>query len=79
MTNRQFESMARWNPSGTWANGDTLRLHGMAGGNFNPHSRVGHLASLLLDFTTARRSYPVSWRDRAELWRDRGSGFLSVV
>jgi fibronectin-binding autotransporter adhesin len=53
-TNTQFNNFNNWNPTGTWANGDTLRFNGTVGGNLNLYYQGGQNTGVLLDFTAAQ-------------------------
>jgi len=53
-TNTQFNNFNNWDPTGTWANGDTLRFNGTVGGNLNLNYQGGQNTGVLLDFTAAQ-------------------------
>ncbi|MEX1110933.1 MAG: autotransporter-associated beta strand repeat-containing protein [Chthoniobacterales bacterium] len=53
-SNTQYNNFNNWNPTGTWANGDTLRFNGTVAGDLNLFYQGGQNTGVLLDFTAAQ-------------------------
>jgi fibronectin-binding autotransporter adhesin len=53
-TDNRYNDTANWNPTGAWANGDTLRFNGTQAGNLDLIYTGGQNTGVLLDFTAGQ-------------------------